>query len=191
MTSTSGLNARAFAKLMARLADDPEQAGEAYEDLRRVMLRFFEWRGAPHPDEHADETLNRVARKLEDGVEVRSIGAYCHEVARYVLLEALRSRDLKNVPLDAVEFSLHADSQSDGKLETESRLACLDQCLSTLAPENRDLIIEYYRAEGSHIEHRQKMAQRFGLRRDALRNRAQRLRDKLETCVKRCMRKNE
>ena len=50
--------------------------------------------------------------------------------------------------------------------------------------ESADLILEYYRYEKrAQIDQRKALAERFGLRRDALANRAQRLRDKLEQCV--------
>ena len=57
---------------MLRLDANPEQAAEEYEELRRRLIRFFEWRGARFPDEHADEVLNRLARKLVEGVAVHS-----------------------------------------------------------------------------------------------------------------------
>ena len=72
-----GLTAKTLAKLLGRLDADREQAGEKYEDLRRTLVRFFGWRGAPFPEEHADETFNRVARRLDEGVEIRNIGGYC------------------------------------------------------------------------------------------------------------------
>jgi hypothetical protein len=59
------LTANAFAKLLDCLSADRERAGEKYEDLRRTLIRFFEWRGAPFPEEHADETFNRIA--FEEG----------------------------------------------------------------------------------------------------------------------------
>ena len=186
-----GLSSHAFAKLLHRLGEDPEQAGEKYEDVRRTLMRFFEWRGASHADELTDETLNRIAGKLDEGVEIKNIGAYCHEVGRLVFLESLRARERKGVALDSIEFEIAAEDKSDEEAEKERRMACLDECLGTLAPENRRLIIEYYKNDsGSGIEHRQTLAARLGLRRDALANRAQRLRDKLEQCVKRCVRKD-
>jgi len=37
-----------------------KRAGARYEQLRQVLIRFFEWRGAPYPEEHADATFDRV-----------------------------------------------------------------------------------------------------------------------------------
>lgn len=70
-------------------------------------------------------------------------------------------------------------------------MRCLDQCLETLTPDNRALITGYYQDDRrARIDHRQALAKSLGLRRDALANRAQRLRDKLEHCVKRCCLRN-
>ena len=40
--------------LLACLADDRETAGEKYLEIRRNLIRFFEWRGCPFPEDHAD-----------------------------------------------------------------------------------------------------------------------------------------
>src|SRR5947199_10461635 len=100
----AALTSEAFTKLLARLDPDRERAGEKYEDLRCTLIRFFEWRGAPFPEEHADETFNRVARKLDEGVEIKNVGGYCYEIARLICLEAFKGRDSKRVPLEAIAF---------------------------------------------------------------------------------------
>lgn len=186
------LTANTFALLLDRLAADGEAAGERYEDLRRTLTRFFEWRRAPLPEEQTDETLDRIARKLGEGVEVKHVGAYAHEVARLVYLEAIKR--VKRNPhdqLDEIERTVTAPPDTtEEEIEKEVRLSCLDQCLTALPAENRELIKEYYRDEKrDRIDHRKTLAERLGLRRDALANRAQRIRDKLEQCVTRCVRK--
>ena len=184
-----GLTADSFAKLLDRLGDDREEAGEKYEDLRRTLIRFFQWRGAPFPEEHTDESLNRVARKLNEGVEIKSIGGYCHEVARLVCLEALKGHDGRRVPLDEVKPEAPTPDTTDAA-EKEHWLTCLEDCLNVLPSESRELITEYYQDEKSErINRRQALAARLGLRRDALANRAQRVRDRLEQCVISCLRK--
>jgi hypothetical protein len=61
------LTAEAFDKLLVSLDPDRERAGEKYEHLRGGLVCLFEWRGAPFPEDHADEVINRVARKLGEG----------------------------------------------------------------------------------------------------------------------------
>jgi RNA polymerase sigma factor (sigma-70 family) len=184
------LTAEAFTRLLERLGEGEEQAGENYENLRRTLIRFFEWRGAPFPEEQTDETFNRVARKLDEGIDVKNIGGYCYEVARLVCLEALRGQKSRHIPLAEIKLEATTPDPTDAAAEKELRLACLDDCLSALPNESRELITEYYRDEKrGRIDHRKVLAERLGLRRDALANRAQRVRDKLEQCVKRCFRK--
>lgn len=183
-----GLTAETFAKLLENLDTDRDRAGVKYEDLRRTLIRFFEWRGAPFPEEQTDETFNRVARKLEAAIEIKNMGGYCYEVARLVSLEALKSNDNKRSALDAADFNLPVQDAGDEAAEQESRLACLDDCLSALPAENREWVLEYYKDDKSgHVNQRRSLAERLGLPREALANRVQRLRDKLERCVVRCL----
>ena len=186
----AGLTADTFAKLLDRLDPDRERAGERYEELRRTLTRFFEWRGAPFAEEHTDEVFNRIARKLSAGVEVRNIGSYCYEVARLVCLEALKGKDSKRASLDPNNHDIAVVDRADEARESEIRLACLEDCLDSLPIESRELIVEYYQDDKrDRIERRKSLAARLGLQREALANRAQRLRDKLEQCVKSCLRR--
>jgi DNA-directed RNA polymerase specialized sigma24 family protein len=186
----AALTPETFTKLLASLDADRERAGEKYEDLRSTLIRFFEWRSAPFPEEHADEALNRVARKLGEGVEVRNIGGYCYEVARLVFLEAMKGHDSKRTSLDSIAFEVAGAVEVAETSEKELRLTCLDDCLRALPRASADLIVEYYRYENNtQIERRQALATELGLRRDALANRVQRLRDKLEQCVTGCLKK--
>jgi DNA-directed RNA polymerase specialized sigma24 family protein len=90
----------ALGRLLACFDADRDRAGEKYEDLRRALIRFFEGRGVFTPEECVDEVFNRAARRLSEGVAVVNIYGYCYESARFVLLEWLKSRDPKNVPLE-------------------------------------------------------------------------------------------
>lgn len=186
----AGLTAETFAKLLSCLDADRELAGEKYEDLWRTLIRFFEWRGAPFPEEHADEAFNRVARRLGEGVEIKNVGGYCYEVARLVFLETTKGADSRRESLDSIRREPAAPDAAGEAAEKELRLACLEECLRALPGGGADLITEYYRrGERDRIEGRRSLAERLGLRRDALANRAQRLRDKLERCVSACLEK--
>jgi DNA-directed RNA polymerase specialized sigma24 family protein len=186
----TGLTAETFTRLLDCLDPDRGRAGEKYEDLRRILIRFFEWRGAPYPEEHADEAFNRIARKLDEGIEINNLAAYSYEVARLVFLETTKGAGSKRLSLESVKFDPVASNMTAELEEKELRLICLEDCLRTLPDESAELILEYYRYEKrSQIERRSALADRFGLRRDALANRVQRLRDKLQHCVSGCLRK--
>jgi len=178
-----GLTAGAFASLLTRLDPDAERAGSAYGHLRRVLVSFFAWRGAATPEDCADETLDRLARRLDDGVAVEDVPRFAHGIARMVLLEHWRRPDARDVPLEERASGPAMEAPDDDALPQ-----CLDRCLDELAPASRDLILAYYGGDGrSRIDRRKRMAQALGVSENALRSRAQRLRDQLERCITRCM----
>jgi hypothetical protein len=74
----------------SRLDGDPDKAGEKYEAIRLRLAKFFDWRGAHFPDQLADETINRVIRKVESG-ETAGDRTILLGVARLVFLESLRA----------------------------------------------------------------------------------------------------
>ena len=178
------LTEEAFAKLLAHLDPDTERAGESYERLRLTLMKFFDWRGAHFPEECADETFNRVARKIESGEVVRDIATYCHGVARMILLESTRRPEHKTVSLEVLPSIGTASSAPE---ETNPQRDCFEQCLGSLPEENSQLILEYYEGEKrGKIDNRLSLAEKLGIPLNALRSRAQRVRAKLEQCVNQC-----
>ena len=186
------LTEEAFAHLLKQLDDDRERAGEKYEDLRRMLLRFFEWRSASFVEERTDETLNRLARRLSEGVGVSDLRSYAMQIARLVLLESFKGPDARRTEWEALPHEPAIDPHRE-RFEhqiAEQNGRCLMQCLQQLSDDSRQLILAYYQHSGrAQIEHRAALAARLGLRRDALANRTQRLRDKLAECVMRCTNK--
>jgi len=178
------LTEEAFARFLAYLDPDKERAGERYEALRLTLVKFFDWRGAHFPEECADESFNRVVRKIDSGEEIRDITTYCNGVARMIFLESTRGPEHKRVSLDALVSFGTASSEAD---ETTSQRDCLEDCLSGLPEESRQLILEYYESEKrGKIDNRLLLAERLGIPLNALRSRAQRVRAKLEQCVNVC-----
>lgn len=181
------LTPEAFARLLERLSPDPEVAATEYEATRRNLIGLFRWRGLEFPEELADETLNRVARKLDEGAEIENFQSYVTGVARFVLLEALKERErvrsaLESSPQPTTTEPVYEEGQGD------ARRACLEKCLASLPAEARALVLEYYDdEERTRIEQRKALAARLGLEINALRNRALRIRTKLEDCVRKCL----
>lgn len=183
------LTQEAFDRLLARLDADRERAGEAYESVRHKLVKFFEWRGADSPEEQADETINRVARKVEEGEEIRNLGAYFLGVARLVLLEVFKEREGKRAALELLPEPEPATEEDE---RAAQRRTCFESCLQSLARESRELIIEYYSEEKSaKIELRRNLAERLGIPLNALRIRAHRIRSRLEECVRECLDRRE
>jgi DNA-directed RNA polymerase specialized sigma24 family protein len=179
------LTSKAFTKLLANLSADPEIAGSEYEDLRRRLIKFFEWRGAFFPEDLADETLNRTARKIDEGAEIeKNVIALALGVAHFVFLETSRHPDSRRATLEEL-ITLAAPPERRVE-DDDLRVVCLRECLRSLPKENRELIIEYYRDEGrAKIEDRKALAEMLGISLNALFSRAKRIRDRLEQCVTR------
>ena len=179
------LTREAFDRLLAALDRDRDEAGAKYLALRKNLRRFFEARRLAAADEAADEVLNRLARKLEMGERLENPNTYALGIARLVALEFYKS-PLHKTTAEIPESSV-APFDDERAQETE-KLACLNRCLAGLSPDNRQLIVGYYQGEKrSKIDNRQRLADALGIPNNALRNRAVRLRDKLETCINECL----
>jgi RNA polymerase sigma factor (sigma-70 family) len=178
------LTGEALARLLACLDDDVEAAGEKYEVIRRKLVKFFDWRGAHFPEECADETINRIIRKLDSGETIRDIPTYCAGIARLVFLETLKKADRHQVSLDEWG-SIAAPAPQP---EENAQQTCFERCLNELPIESRRLILQYYQDERRRkIDNRQALADSLGVPLNALRSRVQRIRDKLEQCVTSCL----
>ncbi len=168
--------------LLHRLGPTPDEAGETYEGLRRLLQRFFEVRGRHDAESLADDVLDRLARRLADGTDIADVPAYARGVARLVLLEAYR-RPVA-APLDDEPVAVEAPHPPTD----DATVACLDRCLERLEPETRRQVIDYYTAEGrGRIDGRKRIAARLGVSATALRLRMLRARLSLERCVGGCL----
>jgi RNA polymerase sigma factor (sigma-70 family) len=179
------LTQEAFEKFLACLDTDRERAGQKYEMIRSKLIDFFTWRDCLFPEDHADETINRVIRKIDEGEEIRDPSTYVFGIARMLLLEIAKSQAREQAALSQLPQPQpveESDSQSDRQVE------CLKGCLQELPPESRQLIIQYYQGESSvKINNRKKLAEMLGLQSSTLRIRAFRLREKLEACLNECL----
>ena len=179
------MTATGLSLLLARLDPDVERAALEYERLRRALIKFFDWRGAWPPEECADETLDRLARKLETETMIDSVRAYAHGIARLVLIE--RRREPLMFPIEEMSELASVPATSTG--DSSQRLRdCFDRCLADLPEESRSMIERYYEGEGQlKIANRRRLASALGLSENALRCRVQRIRDRLEHCVGACV----
>lgn len=174
------LTQESFDDLLAWLNPQREQAGRSYEDIRQRLIRIFMHRGCTVAEDLADETINRVARKVRDirGYYVGNPALYFYGVARNVYIDHLKRKP---------ELPPHVASVEEPD-ESEASYDCLDKCLAELTQQNRELVLEYYREqEGAKIKQHQEMAQRLGIALNALRIRMCRLRAGLKECVQECL----
>jgi len=186
----------AYRQFLKWLDEGVESNGQKYLEMRRRLVHYFDRKNCLSPDDLADETLSRVARRLgEEGDIVDTPPArYCYIVAKFVFLEYQRRPGRKQVSLDSQSELGEIGSRPGAPFEPDSGaelkgklLNCLERCLQELEPDNRELIFEYYRGEqGVKIENRRELAARLGLTMNALAIRACRIREKLEACVRTC-----
>jgi|GEM_PF-207164 len=156
--------------LLEWLGEDREQAGVRYEEIRRALIKIFVCRGAQISEELADETIDRVARKLPQlrkTYQGRPIDFFCG-VAKKIYLEHVRH----NVPRVYV-----SPPQPEVDEEEFNRL---ERCLDKLTSTDRSLILGYYGGERKQkIDGRKELANSLGIPLNALRIRAHRIRNQL------------
>ena len=180
----------ALNRLLTWLDEGGNSEGLKYLEMRRRLVSYFDRKNCAAPDELADETLNRVARRLEEegSIDSDSPARYCYIVARFVFMEHLRETHRGDVALNEIRRQ-HSDyaAGADGENDKEKFLECLEQCTARLEPTNRKIITGYYVGkERVKIENRRALAERLGITMNALSIRACRIREKLEACVREC-----
>jgi DNA-directed RNA polymerase specialized sigma24 family protein len=160
------------------------EAGEHYEQLRRRLLIFFGAQRHAEAEQAADETLDRVARRLAEGMPVLSIESYVLGIARNVVREGWKKR--KPVEVDWQRMAAPEPAAPQLALD------CLERCLERLAPASRRWVERFYTGEGGEkIRARAALAAELGIDTNALRVRMHRVRGKLEACVRACLAGNE
>ena len=187
----------AFDRLLTWLDQGSDSGGQRYLEMQRRLAAFFDRKNCQIAEELADETLNRVARRLEEEegiIQSETPAQYCYTLARFVFLEYLRNTQ-KTVPVtDAhppiTDHTLKSDMADAAEIK-EKRLSCLEECVMKLSSANRHLILTYYTGmQKAKIQGRRELAGTLGITMNALSIRACRIRDKLEACVRECMNKN-
>lgn len=175
------------------LGEDETSGASKYEEIRRKLILLFRYRGCHVAEELADETIDRTARAVltPDFHYVGDPTAYFRGVARNVYHEWDRlKRKFPTEPISERQFELAAHISIDGT--DDMPIACLDQCLGTLAPEKKSLLIRYYGCDKrAKIDDRRNLAQELGIGLNALRIQVFRLRNEMRQCVEKCTARKE
>jgi DNA-directed RNA polymerase specialized sigma24 family protein len=166
---------------------DLQGAWEQYEETRDYLIDCLTRWGSPTPDVHADEAMDRVIRKIEEGEEVRDLKKYCRGLAHNIWYEYLRRYGGEPPP----DLPAPAPAPDDVIAELKKRKKeCARACFSELPPNERELLIEYYKFKGrKNIEHREELADREGISLPGLRARIHNIRKKLLKCQAECLKK--
>jgi DNA-directed RNA polymerase specialized sigma24 family protein len=160
--------------------EDP--ASGEHDRLHRRLLAFFESHGSLGPGRDADETLDRLARKLGEGHVIRDVPAYVRGLARDVRREVSRRARPEEGGREALR-GLPPSPAPDGRLWD-----CFDRCLASLEPERAELLLAYYSAaRRSTRAWRAELAASRSLSPHALRIRVFRAREALRERLARCL----
>ena len=174
-----------FNQLLALFHTDKEQAGYSYELLRQKLREYFTVRRCLHADDLVDITLNRLMRKLADGELIEHVGKFAYGIAKLVYLESRRveAREVltdDGFPEQAIWLTDHEEAKHNRK--------CLILCLQRLSDDDRRVFLIYTCQEDlPNKQARRALAEELGISSTALRIRTFRLRERLEPCVRECL----
>jgi DNA-directed RNA polymerase specialized sigma24 family protein len=190
MKEHSVLQQKDLDALLELFSSDREEAGKAYEDLRKGLVRYFTSKGCSDSLDLADETLTRVATKavaFDNSLNIKP-SAFVFGFASRVYLEYTRRPHKRAVEFDP---AIHSPTTELVKPEDdEVAMRCLDECLAKHPAEERSLIIRYYSKERHEkIELRKQLAEELACKPEVLHMRVHRMRAALKTCVSRCLEK--
>src|SRR5438067_9760264 len=136
---------RNFQQFLTWLSPDPEEAARRYTDVHVLLTRVFARHGCDEPSRLADETLDRVIRKVDQvapGYE-GDPEPYLLGVARRIVLE--EGRFQRRSWRRAGELRLVLPALADRTdADRERQHARLERCLAELTPDERLPILRYY-----------------------------------------------
>jgi DNA-directed RNA polymerase specialized sigma24 family protein len=184
------LTQEAFDKLLRWLDSDRERAGIKYEEIRTRLIKIFTCRGCSDAEELADETINRVASKIDE-IAPNYEGdptPYFFAVSQWVHQEYLRKCRTRQADVSPEDAAHQMESINLSPADDDAEYECLERCMRDLPPANSKLVLEYYRHEKqAKIDHRKRLAEELGIGVNALRIRVHRIRHELEKCLHICL----
>src|SRR5215468_8283099 len=93
---------------------DQDSGAQKYEEMRQKLISYFDRRGCRFPEDLADETLNRVAHKLDEKGSITNVtpAQFCYIKARQVLHEYWRRPEQKEIALEDMPVSDQPDRRT-------------------------------------------------------------------------------
>lgn len=171
-----------FNRLLRWLDEDKTLAAEKYKKIHRRLVQMFLARGAYPAEDLADQTFDRVIKRLPDIID-----SYEGDPAPYIF------RTARNICFEFVKKPKHEPlPEMLAAPETEATeniyQTCLKMCLEKLSAEQRQLFVDYFLFENEKkSEHHEEMSRRLGITINYLRTKIYRIRMNLEKCVGECV----
>ena len=179
-----------FEGLMAWLGSSTEDPGDKYETIRQSLVKLFVWNGCWDAEDLADETIDRVMRRVpEIAIDYSGDPAlYFYGVARMMLKERRRQKTISSESQTLELRGVTTRSLQSDDEEINCKFECLDECIAKLPADSRELIIDYYQEEKrAKIDFRRQLAQRMGTDVENLRVRVFRIRASIYKCMEKCL----
>jgi DNA-directed RNA polymerase specialized sigma24 family protein len=175
------LTSESLKKLLEAFSADETEASRLYTKLCAALVRFFHLKGVTDADKSADDTIDRVADKINQGAKVEDLRKFAFGVARFVYLENLRREEAATRA--ASEFYLKDSATAE--FEESDHLETFRECFKNLYDHERKLLLDYFQdlPPDELFKNRQKLAERERIELNALRNKVSRLRKRLEECL--------
>lgn len=167
-------------QLLSRLADDREQAGVAYNLLRRKLINYFRLLGHSAPEEAADQTFDRTAAKLSAGEQVSDVPAYLFGVARFIGKEDQRKQLRWEQARRDPALTRAALPSPDRKREL------MRHCFARLPETERGFLKRYYAGANAAEKalNKEALAHELQVTLNTLHLRVYRLRQRLRDCLR-------
>lgn len=178
------LTEEAFDRFLLWLDPDREEAGKKYEDIRRHLVVIFNCRGCTEAEELTDETINRVINRSQQMADTYHGNPvpYFVTVAHHLYLEYAARRPMRS------ELPPQLPQPPAPDQEEEREYECFEQCIGRLPSANQELVLRYYQEDKqAKIDHRKRLAEEMGIKLNALRIRAHRIRLALQECIDECL----
>lgn len=178
------LTEEAFNTFLCWLHADRKEAGKIYEQIRRHLIVIFKCKGCAEAEELTDEAINRVIKQAPRLIEtyVGKPIPYFVTVANHLFLEYIAKRPTQS------ELPPDLPQPPTPDPEEEREYECLESCMQELKQSDHDFVLQYYQEnKQAKIDHRKILARQKGVKPNALRIRAFRIRQKLQKCIDACL----
>lgn len=180
-----------FDTLLDWLSNDRDEAGARFEQIRDGLIRYFRLKGCHEPELLADETMNRVIRRIDEldlktGASPTSI---FYGFASKVFLEYIRTEKNRSIQIDETFESVFVQTVPPS---SDAAIDCLRECMNDLDLVDGKLIVEYYSEEKqAKFELRRQIAAQNEIAMGTLHTRIHRIKGTLRPCVEKCMSKKD